>query len=82
MWLILLFYWLSHQTVAATADMCDEHKENTRTIEFQLDGPVKFPFSNSDDPQCRQIKIRFANPNTLPMVALSSFPGSGNTWLR
>ena len=82
MWWILLFFWLSNQTIATESpNMCDS-SGNTRNIEFQPDSPVKYPFDNSDDAQCRQIKIRFAAPNSLPLVALASFPGSGNTWLR
>ena len=31
---------------------------------------------------CRQLSIKFANHSHDPVVALASFPGSGNTWLR
>ncbi|XP_071536183.1 LOW QUALITY PROTEIN: uncharacterized protein [Panulirus ornatus] len=34
------------------------------------------------DPQCRQFRVRFGEVGTLPLCALASYPGSGNTWTR
>lgn len=38
------------------------------------------PWPNSKD--CSRFRIQFARRKSLPMTALVSFPGSGNTWLR
>ncbi|XP_049846131.1 WSC domain-containing protein 1-like [Schistocerca gregaria] len=37
-----------------------------------------WPFSA----ECARFQVHFARPRSLPMTALVSFPGSGNTWLR
>ncbi|XP_014245102.1 WSCD family member AAEL009094 [Cimex lectularius] len=38
------------------------------------------PWPNSRD--CSRFRVQFARQKSLPMTALVSFPGSGNTWLR
>ncbi|CAH0394429.1 unnamed protein product [Bemisia tabaci] len=38
------------------------------------------PWPSSEE--CRQYYIQFARQKSLPMTALVSFPGSGNTWVR
>ncbi|XP_043245494.1 uncharacterized protein LOC122393501 [Amphibalanus amphitrite] len=42
--------------------------------------PVRWPWEGVEG--CSQYGIRFAERGTLPIVALSSYPGSGNTWTR
>ena len=34
------------------------------------------------DPACSQFLIQHLEPGSWPPVALASYPGSGNTWLR
>ena len=36
----------------------------------------------SDDSQCSHYVTQFTRLSSLPPLALASFPGSGNTWLR
>jgi len=43
---------------------------------------VNFPFAESFDKECQNVDVRFAEVGSLPMMALVSFPGSGNSWLR
>lgn len=38
------------------------------------------PWPNSEE--CGRYRIHFAKQKSLPMTALVSFPGSGNTWVR
>ena len=52
------------------------------TINFDSEERAKYPWTNSSDEQCHQHSIRFGAKGSLPMRALVSFPGSGNTWLR
>lgn len=35
-----------------------------------------------DDPDCREYTVGFIRNGSQPMMALVSFPGSGNTWIR
>ncbi|XP_076054693.1 uncharacterized protein LOC143033305 isoform X2 [Oratosquilla oratoria] len=35
-----------------------------------------------DDPYCNELNVRFLETRSLPLCALTSFPGSGNTWTR
>ena len=35
---------------------------------------------NGDSTRCGEVK--FAEPGTFPATSLSSYPGSGNTWVR
>jgi hypothetical protein len=35
-----------------------------------------------DDPACQQYMIRFIMDKSYPPMALVSYPGSGNTWIR
>mgnify|MGYP000126647901 CR=1 FL=1 len=39
---------------------------------------VPWPYSE----ECARYRIHFARQKSLPMTALVSFPGSGNTWVR
>ena len=34
------------------------------------------------EPQCSNFSTRFAVKNSIPLRALASYPGSGNTWIR
>ena len=34
------------------------------------------------NPECQELSVKFAEAGSLPMMALVSFPRSGNTWIR
>ena len=51
-----------------------------RTISWEEDGVRLHPWP--EDPECSGLVVRFAKNSSLPLTALASFPGSGNTWLR
>ncbi|XP_037084254.1 WSC domain-containing protein 1-like [Pollicipes pollicipes] len=44
------------------------------------DSTVRWPWENVEG--CSHYGIRFAERGSLPVVALTSYPGSGNTWTR
>jgi hypothetical protein len=35
-----------------------------------------------EDPNCSELQIGFITNHTYPLMALVSYPGSGNTWIR
>ena len=47
---------------------------------------TRYPFRGNDyaskDEICGDLATQFSNVEKLPLVALASFPSSGNTWLR
>jgi len=49
-------------------------------IRYNMQGNTSFPWK--DDPQCSHFAIRFAEKDSLPLRALVSHPGSGNTLVR
>ncbi|XP_068082080.1 uncharacterized protein [Anabrus simplex] len=63
---------MDHGTVAACG----------RPMRVELDRSRKSftPWPYSED--CRRYHVHFARQKSLPMTALVSFPGSGNTWVR
>ncbi|KAK7077210.1 WSC domain-containing protein 1 [Halocaridina rubra] len=42
----------------------------------------KSKYSWQNDIDCNKFKVHFANNGALPIRALASYPGSGNTWTR
>ena len=43
---------------------------------------VKYPWFDVEDKECQKVDVMFAEEGSLPMMALVSFPRSGNSWLR
>ena len=58
------------RTIYELNNVSDGHIDNLQRTEF----PVR--------QWCRQLNYKFPNHSHDPVVALASFPGSGNTWLR
>ena len=53
---------------------------STSTITFSKVGPFHHLWSK--EPQCSNFTTRFAIKGSIPLRALASYPGSGNTWIR
>ena len=51
-------------------------------LELKKSGQINFPFAESLNKECEDLDVRFAEAGSLRMMALVSFPGSGNSWLR
>ncbi|XP_037799298.1 uncharacterized protein LOC119594312 [Penaeus monodon] len=48
---------------------------------FDYSRPAYFPWMSTKD-ECANFATRFLLGGRAPLIALASFPGSGNTWLR
>jgi len=55
--------------------------KKNRTLEFKF-GRKETHWPWVEDLNCAHFKISFVRPCSLPKIALSTFPGSGNTWIR
>ena len=51
-------------------------------IQRNTSGLVKYPWKEVQDQECQKVDVMFAEEGSLPMMALVSFPRSGNSWLR
>ena len=49
-------------------------------IHWTKEGPEHHFWTNTTS--CKDFKTRFSKVNTLPIGALASYPGSGNTWVE
>ena len=57
-----------------------QEKSMVTKVDWAEGGPEHHFWTNTTS--CKDFKTRFAKVNTLPIRALASFPGSGNTWVR
>ena len=51
-------------------------------IQFDSSGPRHHFWAEHDNQDCHNLSTRFAVSGSLPLLALASYPGSGNTWVR
>ncbi|XP_059097809.1 WSCD family member AAEL009094-like [Tigriopus californicus] len=63
------------QNSSSVSMKCNQHRTVTST---KLES--RHPWSG--DPKCARFKISHMIPHCRPAVALASYPGSGNTWVR
>ena len=70
---ILSTYW-------TTIDLLD--KEARLEIQFDPTRPSHNFWTQNDDKICFNLSTKFALSGSLPLLALASYPGSGNTWVR
>ncbi|XP_057371251.1 sialate:O-sulfotransferase 1-like [Daphnia carinata] len=64
----------------ATAFISNDEKQSIASIRTSLNPRITYPWKG--DPSCQHITIQMAQRDSLPKWALTSFPGSGVTWLR
>jgi hypothetical protein len=58
------------------------YPEPGQNIQFDWSGPTHNFWAEHDNQDCRNLSTRFAVSGGLPHLALASYPGSGNTWVR
>ena len=71
---------ISHSKLVQSSSECDI--KSRKTISFNTSGLVKHPWKQAEDAECRDVVVMFAEEDSLPMLALVSYPRSGNSWLR
>ena len=71
---------ISNSKLGQSSSECDI--KIRRRISFNTSGQVKHPWDQAEDAECRDVVVMFAEEDSLPMLALVSYPRSGNSWLR
>jgi hypothetical protein len=84
--LTIIFYWSLEQPTRQQLlkYFSLQHQENSEAhdqvyVSNVLDIAYR-PWE--DDPDCREYTVGFIRNGSRPMMALMSYPGSGNTWIR
>ena len=60
--------------------MAKENVIKNTIVDWAKEGPEHYFWPNTSS--CRIFRTRFAKVQSLPLRALVSYPGSGNTWIR
>ena len=55
--------------------MAEEEGEGDVEMSFQ-------PWRSLNDPECSSFVVQFILNASQPLMALATYPGSGNTWIR
>lgn len=84
--LIIFFYWSHeqpsrHQLLKYFSQENEQEKREAAQVVVSNILDIGYrPWG--DDPECREYTVGFIRNGSRPTMALISYPGSGNTWIR